>query len=312
MGNHHFKLLQPVECKPLDQWKSVGVELLGCQTRLVSGEKWTHRVIECGEGEPLLLIHGIGGHAECYARNMHNLGKHFHVYAVDALYHGYSSEGPWDLDKRHDYQVDAIVDLLDAEGHERAHIEGESMGAMLAFEFGLRYPERAGKLIFNTGYGWRVRLKRSFPAPKAHDDLAELSLKAITEPSFEITRRRLEWLVVDPARMTDDIVEIRNRLYSTPQINAKMRRWFKVDSTDVDPWDLNPFWEEEDLQNYEPESLVFWTEHNPGEPPALGEYFASLIPGCKFYLMADASHWPQWEKPEEHDQVLIEFIKGTG
>ena len=26
--------------------------------------------------------------------------------------------------------------------------------------------------------------------------------------------------------------------------------------------------------------------------------------------MADAAHWPQWEKPEEHDQVLIDFIKG--
>jgi pimeloyl-ACP methyl ester carboxylesterase len=26
--------------------------------------------------------------------------------------------------------------------------------------------------------------------------------------------------------------------------------------------------------------------------------------------MADAAHWPQWEKPEEHDQVLIEFING--
>lgn len=30
----------------------------------------------------------------------------------------------------------------------------------------------------------------------------------------------------------------------------------------------------------------------------------------KVYQMQDAAHWPQWEKPEEHDQVLIDFIKG--
>ena len=27
-------------------------------------------------------------------------------------------------------------------------------------------------------------------------------------------------------------------------------------------------------------------------------------------VIEDAGHWPQWEKPEEHDQVLIEFING--
>ena len=60
----------------------------------------------------------------------------------------------------------------------------------------------------------------------------------------------------------------------------------------------------------EPETLVFWTEHNPGQGPDYGEYVAGLIPGAKYYNMLDAAHWPQWEKPEEHDQVLIDFIKG--
>ena len=65
-----------------------------------------------------------------------------------------------------------------------------------------------------------------------------------------------------------------------------------------------------DVQTFKPEALVFWTEHNPGQAPDYGEYVAGLIPGASFYNMLDAAHWPQWEKPEEHDQVLIEFIKG--
>ncbi|MET9382396.1 alpha/beta fold hydrolase [Streptomyces sp. NPDC002928] len=95
---------------------------------MVQGARWRHRIIEHGEGEALLLYHGVGGHADCYARNMKNLGKHFRVIAVDAFYHGCTDEGPWDINKRHDYQVGAIVDLMDALGLEKAHIEGESMG----------------------------------------------------------------------------------------------------------------------------------------------------------------------------------------
>lgn len=309
-----FELSAPVVCRPLEEWKPVSVELLGCQTRIVQGARWNHRVIECGEGEPLLLLHGWGGHAETYARNMRNLGRHFHVYAVDALFHGYSSSPVFtDNEKRHDDQVDAIVDLLDALGHDWAHIEGESMGAGNACEFGLRYPDRAGKIVMNTGLG-RVRLEKTdFPLPeKRYEQLAGLGRQVIETPTFELMQRRMEWLMADPSSMTDEMVEIRLRLYQDEEINAAMRRWHKLDqeSPGPDPFDYDPKWNENDLREFKPDALVFWTEHNPGEGPELGEYFASRIPGCPFYLMEGAGHWPQWERPEEHDQVLIEFIKG--
>ena len=47
-----------------------------------------------------------------------------------------------------------------------------------------------------------------------------------------------------------------------------------------------------------------------GEGPDIGEKFHSLIPESSYYCMEDAAHWPQWEHPEEHDQVLIDFIGG--
>ena len=48
------------------------------------------RIVEAGEGEPLILLHGIGGHVEAYARNIKTLSKHFRVivyrYAWSWLY----------------------------------------------------------------------------------------------------------------------------------------------------------------------------------------------------------------------------------
>ena len=117
-----LKLSKAVTCKPLDEWQSVAVELLGTQTRFVQGKRWRHRVIECGEGgEPLFLIHGIGGHAETYARNLHNLANNgFHVYAIDALYHGFTDKEPYSDEERWDNQVDALADLITALGYEKA------------------------------------------------------------------------------------------------------------------------------------------------------------------------------------------------
>src|SRR5262249_38311160 len=144
----------PVACKPLDQWGSIAVELLGAQTRFVQGPRWRHRIIEGGVGgEPLILLHGIGGHAEAFARNVCNLADHgFHVIAVDLLHHGLTDKEPYDDEKRIELQAEAVADLMSAMGWSQAHIEGESLGALVAFELGMNRPELCGKIVLNTGF----------------------------------------------------------------------------------------------------------------------------------------------------------------
>ncbi|OUR88841.1 alpha/beta hydrolase, partial [Cycloclasticus sp. 44_32_T64] len=46
------------------------------------------RVIEAGSGPVLIFLHGTGGHAEAYVRNIEEHAKHFHVYAYDMIGHG--------------------------------------------------------------------------------------------------------------------------------------------------------------------------------------------------------------------------------
>lgn len=304
-------LKNPPAPKPLSEWKTVAVELLGTQTRFVTGERFTHRVIECGsEGEPLLLIHGIGGHAETFARNMHNLADNgFHVYAIDALYHGYSSKTPRaaTVDERTGLQADAVADLIRALGHDYAHIEGESMGAAITYEFGLRYPELAGRIVLNTGFPIIALSRTDFkPQPGGGPELMRLSQQSVSGASFEMMRSRLEWLVAKPEHMTDEMVEIRRRLYADPEIEDSMKYIYQVGKE----WEEAVAQPESSVQNFTPETLVLWTENNPGIGPDVGEYVSTLLPKGSFYEIRDAGHWAQWEKPEEHDQVLIEFILG--
>src|SRR5439155_3339039 len=141
--------------------RPLAVELLGTATRFIQGRQYVTRAIEAGSGDPLVLIHGVGNSAECFARNVMRLARRFHVYAVDALYHGYSTKNGYDADRRVPLQAEAVIDLLDAEGLRWAHVEGESMGAGIAFELAMRYPDRKGKIILNSG-SYYVRFERSF------------------------------------------------------------------------------------------------------------------------------------------------------
>jgi pimeloyl-ACP methyl ester carboxylesterase len=281
---------------------------------MIQGKLYQHRVIEMGSsGEPLILIHGVGGHAETYARNLHNLANNgFHVYAIDALYHGFSSKEPRDDEHRTERQAEALADLVDVLGYSQVNVEGESMGAAITFEFGMSYPEKSGRLILNTGFGSVNWKKTDFPQnPGGGNTLAELSTASILTPTFETVRKRMEWLVASPERMTDEMVDIRLRLYSFPEVYESIKWVYRVGQNNQPAdWQLAPKYEEEDLQKFKPEALVFWTEKNPGSGLEFAEYAASKLPGAKFYGMMDAAHWPQWEKPEEHDQVLIDFIKG--
>ena len=68
---------------------SIWVDLMGAEVRYYQG-RYKTRVIEAGSGEPLVLIHGVGGHAEAYSRNIMRLSQQYRVMAIDLLWHGYS------------------------------------------------------------------------------------------------------------------------------------------------------------------------------------------------------------------------------
>src|SRR3954466_6778075 len=68
---------------------SIWVDLLGAQVHY-EGTKYRTRVIEYGDGVPLILLHGGGGHAEAYSRNVVRLGGHFRAMAMDMVWHGLS------------------------------------------------------------------------------------------------------------------------------------------------------------------------------------------------------------------------------
>lgn len=280
---------------------------MGAEVRYL-GDRYRTRVIEHGSGPALVLIHGVGGHAEAYSRNVVRLGRSgVRAMAMDLLWHGYSDKPPFG-DAIPSY-AGQVIDLLDAEGIERAHIEGESLGGWVGLWLALEHPERIDRLVLNTTAG--IRWAPGSVAERPHEGrelLRTRSLEAINNPTPETIRRRLEWLMATPDRVTDELVDVRLRIYSDPVAQPALRTVFENSfGFGAGPSRTIP---EERLAEVRAPTLVLWSDRNPGTGPDVGERIAGLIPNAQFYCMADAAHWPQWEHPEEHDRVVTEFLRG--
>jgi pimeloyl-ACP methyl ester carboxylesterase len=287
---------------------TIWLDLLGSQTHYL-GDRYRTRVVEAGDGEALVLLHGVGGHAEAWSRNVVRLGVRYRAMAIDMLWHGYSAKPPFQ-DAVPSY-AGQVLDLLDSQGIERAHVEGESLGGWVALWLALEHPDRVGKLILNTATGIRWNPGSIEERPREGRDLLRTrSLAAIDDPTAETIRRRLEWLMAAPDRVTDELVEVRRRIYADPEIQPALRTVFENSfGGGTGPRRQIP---EDRLADVRAETLVLWTDRNPGTGPDVGKAIASRIPAARFHCVADAAHWPQWEQPEEHDRVVIEFLEGSG
>lgn len=99
---------------------------------------------QLGEGQHIVLIHGLFGSLENLNMVAKTLSKHYCVTCVDVRNHGSSFH-----QQNMDYQVLAqdVVNLLDALSIDSCHILGHSMGGKIAMKIALSFPERVNKLI---------------------------------------------------------------------------------------------------------------------------------------------------------------------
>jgi 2-hydroxy-6-oxonona-2,4-dienedioate hydrolase len=270
------------------------------RVRFIDAKGVRTRVLETGErGMPVLfLLPGQTGHLEAYVRNVGPLGEHFHTFAIDPLGCGFTDKPKTPYLIR-DY-VDHLRDVMDAEGIEKAHFSGESNGGWTALRLATVYPERADKLVLNTcgGYNWDEDLFKRIRA---------LTIPAVMNGNRDEVRARLEWLMEDKSLVTEELVEVRMRIYSMPEFQQNVERMLDVQVPEIRK-DIRIT--DDELRNTNHESLVLWTVHDPTAPTTVADKMAELLPHSKKVILEGAGHWPQWEIPDEFNDVHVRFLQG--
>jgi 2-hydroxy-6-oxonona-2,4-dienedioate hydrolase len=268
------------------------VDVGGVETRyLRSGKPGTPAVV---------FLHGTGGHAEAYTRNIGPYGAHFDTFAIDMLGHGMTGKPDYDYDMP--AYVKHLAGFLDAMGLEKATLSGESLGGWLAAHFAVAHPDRVDKLVLNTAGGEMVQ-------PKALEALRNSTQAAVEDPSWPRLKDRLEWLMYAKPDVHDDLIACRQRIYATPEMRANIHHLLCLHT--IEARQRFALTKEQWARITQP-TLVLWTSHDPTATVEVGEHLASLIPGCDFVVMDECGHWPQFEDPDTFNRITIDFLLGRG
>lgn len=99
---------------------------------------------ESGQGEPVILLHGLFGSSDNWQPVAVRLAESFHVFALDHRNHGASPHS-----SEMDYPVMAadVARFMAVRGLASARVIGHSMGGKTAMQLALHFPQRVEKLV---------------------------------------------------------------------------------------------------------------------------------------------------------------------
>ncbi len=132
---------------------TAALRLNGIESRYVQLGPYRIRYLTGGSGEPLVLVHGLGGRALDFAPMMPALARDHRVFALDLL--GYAPSDRPDVDYSVTLQTGILRQFLDSQGLTRVDLAGWSMGGWIALDFAAQSPERVRRLVLLDSAGMK-------------------------------------------------------------------------------------------------------------------------------------------------------------
>jgi len=259
--------------------------------------------MEAGAGDPIVLLHGLGGTKASFLPSMNWLADSYRVIAVDLPGFGDSVKP---IGARYDarYFAQSVIKLLDRLGIEHAHVVGNSMGGRVALELGMFAPERVDKLVLLApslawlrGRPWAPFLRLLRP---------ELGLlQAAPRPVVEGIVRRIVPGASDgwSAAGVDEFL----RAYLDPRGRAA----FYAAARQIyleEPHGDEGFWTR--LRSIQGDSLFVWGLEDNLVPISFQRHVREALPLAR-HVELDCGHVPQVEAPRETHAAIKQFLRSA-
>jgi pimeloyl-ACP methyl ester carboxylesterase len=249
-----------------------------------------------GEGEPLLLIMGLGANHLSWTAQIPVYSREFRVIVFDNRGTGRS-----DFPAGAEYTIPVLADdaaaLLDALGVDSAHVYGISMGGMIAQEMALRHPDRVKSLILGaTTPGGPNAVA---PEPEA--------LRSLLDQGAAIDRSvnpALLDVLFSPGFLADHGSELVTAFQSMADYPPTSREAYQAQLRAVAAHDTY-----DRLPDIDAPTLVLHGTDDPLLPAGNGRILAERIPGAKLVLLNGARHAYLLEKQAEADAAVLDFLR---
>jgi len=245
---------------------------------------------EQGEGEPVLLIMGLGYPSVMWFRTRPVLAERYRTIAFDNRGVGRSDcpPGPYSIPLM---AADAAA-VLDACGCESAHLYGVSMGGMIAQEFALQYPDRVRSVILGCTAAGGPHAVRADP------EVIEFLRQRNNEDPVAALEAAVPY-IYDPATprtLIDEDIALRKQWLPRPES-------YFAQLQGIVAWEAYSR-----LDQIQAPTLVIHGESDRLIPFGNGELIAAKIPGARLVRLPHAGHIYATDQGEKAQAAILEFL----
>lgn len=245
------------------------------------------------DGEPLLLIQGLGADRRGWILQRRALGATYRCLALDNRGVGRSDKppGPYDLSMM---ARDAIA-VLDDAGVDRAHVVGASMGGVISQIIGVLHADRVRSLVLACTACRQLPWRRELLAEWA--DLAE------AEGMGAFVGRNARWLFgARSFRRLQPLIGPVGGLALNASPDAFLAQVQAILDADESL--------REQLVHVRAPTLVLVGSQDILTPRGDSEELARLIPGARMAVVRGAAHGFMFEHASTFNRLVLEFLAG--
>lgn len=235
--------------------------------------------VEEGEGEPLVLLHGLFGALSNF-RDLVDYFKNSYKVVIPIL-------PLFDLnilDTTVSGLAKFVQKFIESRNYGKVHLLGNSLGGHVGLVYVLKHPESV-KTIILTGSSGLFENGMGETYPKRGD--------------YDFIRKKTELTFYDPAVATKELVDevfgiVNNRLKALKIITlAKSAIRHNLG---------------DELKDIKIPACLIWGKNDTITPPMVAEEFHKLLPNSELHWIDKCGHAPMMEVPAEFNKVLEQFL----
>lgn len=242
-------------------------------------EEGEYQYIDEGQGETLLLLHGLFGALSNWAEVINHFKQYYRVIIPLMPIHEMPIK-----EAGCEGLTEFIEGFVDHKALDQFSLIGNSLGGHVALIYTLRHPEKIERLILTGSSGlFENSMGGSYPK----------------RGNYEYIKERVEYTFYDPKTASKELVaevfEITNSIPKVMRIIAIAKSAQRNNMA-------------KDIVHIKAPTLLVWGLNDTITPPEVGHEFNQLIPGSTLRFIDKCCHAPMMERPVEFNEIVTEWL----
>ena len=237
------------------------------------------KYVEVGEGEVLMLLHGLFGALSNFYDIIEGFKKtHKVVIPILPLY-----DLPIEETTVGGY-VNYVERFVAYKGYQKVIVLGNSLGGHIALIYALANPDKIKGVVLTGSSGlFESAMGDSYPKRGDYDYIKKKAELTFYDPKFA------------SKELVDELFDIVNDRAKVIRVLATAKSAIRQNLA-------------EEVAKISAPTLLIWGNNDTITPPCVGEEFHKLIPNSQLFFIDKCGHAPMMEQPEEFNRYLGKFL----